>query len=107
MARLDARLAVLEACQPKVDPEHERRLSDAIQAVLATVRIRGEWARSTAQPYNYVEQASDLENLWGRIESGALTDGDRKLMASWPKCHVEPAQLVEGLVTVILRSKGA
>lgn len=103
MVRLNARLQVLEARPVKVDPEHDRHRSAAIKAMLDTVSHRGKWERLTAPPFNYAEQTSDLELLWGRIESGALTDADGELMASWPKCHLVPTQLVGMLAKLISR----
>lgn len=88
------RLEALEARPPKVDTEHHRRRSAAIKAMLDTVSHRGKWARSTVPPFNLVQQTSDIELLWERIEAGTLTDADNDLMASWPKCHLEPVQLV-------------
>jgi len=97
---LSRRLEVLEALPPKVDPEHERRFSAAIKAMLDTVSARSEWARATVAPFYHVEQPSDLDALWQRIKTTTTTEADRALMDSWPKCHIEPEQMVEAVQTV-------
>lgn len=63
----------------------------------ATESHRNEWAQSTVAPFNWKEQPSDIERPWERIAAGTLTDADNDLMAAWPKCHLEPVQLVEML----------
>lgn len=97
---LKKRLSALEALPPKVDPEHERRFSAAIKAMLDTVNFRNEWARSTVAPFYWAETPSDLDALWQRIKTTTATEADRELMDSWPKCHLEPAELVEAMATV-------
>lgn len=97
---LHKRLQALEARPPKVDPEHNRRFSAAIKAMLDTVNSKNEWARSTVAPFYQVEQPSDLEKLWKRIQSDTTTTADRALMDSWPTCHLTPAQLVQALLEV-------
>lgn len=97
MATLNARLQVLEARPPKADPEHDRRFDAAVKAMFDTVSNRNEWAPSKVAPFYHVEQPSDLELLWERIKAGTLTDADSDLMSAWPKCHLEPVQLVEML----------
>lgn len=98
--QLQKRLQVLEARPPKVDPERDRRFHAAVAAMLDTVPHAGKWAPSKEPPFNWVEQPSDLELLWGRIKSWTVTDADNELMNAWPKCHLEPLQLVELLIRV-------
>lgn len=97
---LKKRLSALEALPPKVDAEHERRFSAAIKAMLDTVSVRSEWAPSKVAPYYWAETPSDLDLLAGRIKTTTTTEADRALMDSWPKCHLEPAELVEAMATV-------
>lgn len=97
---LKKRLSALEALPPKVDPEHDRRFSAAIDAVMTTVSWRNEWAPSKVAPFYWVEQPSDMDLLASRIKSQTTTEADRALMDSWPKCHLEPSELVEGMATV-------
>lgn len=97
---LQKRLQALEALPPKIDPEHDRRFSAAIETMLDTVNFRNEWARSKLPPFTIEEQPSDLDALWQRIKSKTTTKPDRALMDSWPKCHLEPAQLVEGMAHI-------
>lgn len=91
---LDKRLQALEARAPKADPEHDRRYSEAVKAMFDTVNHRNEWAPSKVAPFNWVEEPSDLERLAARIEAGNTTEADNALMSAWPKCHLEPVQLV-------------
>jgi hypothetical protein len=39
--------------------------------------------------------------LWERIKAATLTDADNALMTAWPKCHLEPVQLVEMLARLM------
>lgn len=68
--------------QPAGDPEQHRKLKATIEAIFATVSVGGG------------DMPSELEALAGRIKTQTTTEADRALMESWPKCHIEPAQLV-------------
>lgn len=96
---LSKRLEALEALPPKVDQEHDRRLGETIDAILASVSFRNEWAPSKVAPFYWVQQPSDMDLLADRVKSGAMTEADRALLDSWPKCHIEPAEMVEVMAT--------
>lgn len=97
MTPLQKRLQALEARPPKADAEHDRRFGAAIDAMLATVSWRNEWAPSKVAPFYWVEQPSDMDLLVSRIKSQTTTEADAALMNSWPKCHLSPETLVTGM----------
>lgn len=76
------RLETLERLQPAGDPEQHRKLKATIEAIFATVSA------------GCGDMPSELEELAGRVNIQTTTEADRALMESWPKCHIEPAQLV-------------
>lgn len=101
MASLATRLQALEARPPKIDAEHDRRLQAALDALHASYSHRNEWAPSKEPPFYWVEQPSDIEQLWDRIQTGTTTEADNATMGAWPKCHLDPVQLVEMLATLL------
>jgi hypothetical protein len=97
--QLKKRLHALEALPPKVDQEQDRRMCEAIDAILASVSFRNEWAPSKVAPFHWVPQPSDMDLLADRVKRGVMTEADRALLDSWPKCHIEPAEMVEVMAT--------
>ncbi len=86
-AQLQKRLLALEELQQAGNPEQYRKLKATIEAIFATLSV-GD-----------VDVPAELDALAGRIKSQATTDADGALMESWPKCHIEPAELVEIMAT--------
>lgn len=95
--KIDQRLEALEKRPPKADPEKDARFSLALKGMLDTLSMQTPYAAQKVAPFHIVGWPSDLEKLWDRIQSKTLTEADRTLMDSWPKCHVPPEVLVDAI----------
>lgn len=93
------RLEQLEAAVPQKDnKQEEERLHLTCDALEAAYSHKRPWGRSAVAPFYLVEQPSELDLLWQRLQANTATDADRAALAGLPICHIAPERLVEGLV---------
>lgn len=98
MATLKQRIATLEAAAPQKDnKQEEERLHLACSALDAIYSHKRPWGRSAVAPFYLVEQQSELDLLWQRLQANTATDADRAALGGLPSCQIAPEHLVEML----------
>lgn len=92
------RLEQLEAAAPqRHSKQEEERLHLTCNALDAAYSHKRPWGRSAVAPFYLVEQPSELDLLWQRLQANMATDADRATLVSLPPCSIAPERLVEML----------